>query len=67
MSHRWALDENLLYVDQWEPYRCMDQCNALLPDPGEALSAVREWCESRNRLVRGTTNLLILPGYPFML
>lgn len=60
--------ENTLSVMQWEPYQQMDAAGpALLPDPIDALSAVLDWCGGADGHVHGGTNLLIVPGYRFMM
>lgn len=70
VSSAATADDDLLFVDQWEPYAQMDRFddNGLqLPSAEDALGAVLDWCGGEDGVVHGGTNLLIVPGYPFRL
>lgn len=60
-------NENMLSVEQWEPYYQMDRLESQLPSPADALSAVLQWCGGAEGAVHGGTRLLIVPGYRFMM
>lgn len=59
--------EDLLSVEQWEPYYQMDRLDMQLPAPLDSLSAVLQWCGGSEGAIHGGTKLLIVPGYPFMM
>lgn len=61
-------DENVLSVSQWEPYQLMDEVGRdSLPGPADSLHAVIDWCGGPTGHIHGGTNLLIVPGYRFMM
>lgn len=63
-----TLREPTLSVSQWEPYEQIDTFGYdRLPMPIDALNAVMEWCGGATGHVHGHTNLLIVPGYRFMM
>jgi len=55
---------NTVYLDQWAPYEWVGQ----LPLPSKALISLRSWMRN-NKLehLKGSTSLIIVPGYPFQL
>lgn len=50
-------------IGQWEPYQEM---STTLPAPADALGALVQWLDAeRAEHLRGSTQLMIVPGYPF--
>lgn len=55
-----------IHVGQWEPYERMDELGEdALPTPHQAIQAVLQWHRGRDAPMFGTTQLLVVPEYPF--
>ncbi len=53
-----------VYLDQWAPYEWVGQ----LPSPLKVLTSLRSWMDKNNfEQLKGSTSLIIVPGYPFQL
>lgn len=57
-------DNETLHLEQWAPYRLEEST----PEPAKALVALFNWARSKKiNYIKGTTALMIVPGYSFQL